>query len=272
MTSPATAPMVIEPFYLGPADRQIFACFHPPAEPARDCGVLICYPIWQEYVRAHRACRRLSQQLAEAGFPNMRFDYFGTGDSAGEDIDADVDQWKTNIGQAIDELRDRSGVSTICLIGLRLGASLAAAVTAERRGIASLVLWEPVIDGKRYIEELTLQHQDEIRRFLVQPKGPGATERPTELLGFAISPRQLDAIEAIDLLAAKPTLARNILLIESSSSEPVKQLAEQLKTQTARVSYQPIPSFNFWTEHADKRLVPSEILSALVDWVREVHP
>ncbi|HCA45970.1 MAG TPA: hypothetical protein DEP45_01065, partial [Armatimonadetes bacterium] len=39
------------------------------------------------------------------------------------------------------------------LLGLRLGATLAAQVAEQRQQTASLVLWEPIIDGERYIRQ-----------------------------------------------------------------------------------------------------------------------
>ncbi|MFP4438855.1 MAG: alpha/beta fold hydrolase [Chloroflexaceae bacterium] len=271
MTHSTTTSMALEPFFCGSSDQRLFACYHEPAEPARDCGVVICYPIWQEYIRSHRACFNLAQNLARAGFPVLRFDYAGSGDSAGDAEGVDLDHWKADIVQAINELRERAGVSMISLVGLRLGASLAAMVATEYQNIASLVLWDPVVNGRHYLAETTHLHQNAIRFFFTQPKQGTEEQRPSELLGFPLSPRLIEGLEELDLLTIRRRLTRNLLIVESHTGEPAQQLAEQIQPFAAQVDYQHIPGFRIWTEHTDKGLVPHNVLSAIVSWMSEVH-
>lgn len=271
MTIPTAPAMAIDPFFIGPPSRQLFACYHTPAEPARDCGVVICHPMGQEYIRSHRGCLRLAEQLAQAGFPSLRFDYSGTGDSAGDADDVDLDQWQADIRTAIGELRERSGVGTFCLIGLRLGASLAAMVATDQHDVTSLVLWDPVVNGGSYIEQTAAEHQAAIWRFFAQPKEGAVGSRPTELLGFPISPRMLDQISAIDLLQTRRRPARSVLIAESHTGEPAQLLRDHLQSLAADVDYQHIPCFRIWTETVDKGLVPSQVIAAIVDKLSEAH-
>lgn len=271
MVNPKSSATRLEPFFFGSNDDRTFACFHPPAEPAHDCGVVICYPIWQEYIRSHRACLNLAKSLANAGFPSLRFDYSGSGDSAGDGTETNLDRWQDDINHAINELRERSGVSSISLVGLRFGASLAATVAAASGAIDSLVLWDPIINGNVYIEETIQQHQNVISFFFVQPSNALVDQRPSELLGFPISPKLLAGIEALDLLSSERKLAPDILVVESHTGAPAQQLAEQLKHVSRRVDYQHVPSFRIWTEHTDKGLVPSNVLATIVAWLSEVH-
>ena len=73
----------------------------------------------------------LLEQLAAQGWHVLRFDYFGTGDSAGEFDEADLTGWEADIEQALDELLDMAGARKVALVGLRLGATLAARVAAR---------------------------------------------------------------------------------------------------------------------------------------------
>jgi pimeloyl-ACP methyl ester carboxylesterase len=261
----------IEPFFMGLPERQLFACYHLPTEPARDCGVLICYPSWQEYIRSHRACLLLARRLARAGFPVLRVDYYGTGDSAGDSGAADLEQWKGDLRQAIAELRDRTGVAAISLVGLRLGASLATELAVESRDIASLVLWDPVVSGESYLEETLGEHRDAIYRFHIRPKSVTSEERPSEILGFQVSRRLYDAVRALDLLGVQRSPAPKVLIIESHTGEQAERLAEQLTACGAHTSHQHVPCFKLWTESVDKGLVPTPVLTAISDWLSEVH-
>jgi hypothetical protein len=57
---------------------------------APGAAVLLCNPFGQEAIRCHRAFRLLSARLASSGIPSLRFDYFGTGDSPGNDGEGDL--------------------------------------------------------------------------------------------------------------------------------------------------------------------------------------
>jgi uncharacterized protein len=136
----------IAPFYFGVPGKALFGCLHlPHPNGGRDCGVVICQPVGHDYINSHRALCQLALRLADAGFPVLRFDYYGCGDSRGEDTDGDIPEWLLNISQAILETKQRIGISNICLIGLRLGASLAMLKASKSNRTATLVLWDPVV-------------------------------------------------------------------------------------------------------------------------------
>src|SRR4030067_1026137 len=97
--------------------------------------------------------RQLAAHLARSGRQAMRFDYFGTGDSAGEYAQASLAQWQIDIGDAVDECRRQSGRERVCIVGLRLGATLAGKAAAQREDISALVLYAPVIDGQALLSE-----------------------------------------------------------------------------------------------------------------------
>lgn len=265
MSTPLTAGG-IEPFFFGPPARQLFGCYHePPAWPARDEGVVLCYPAGQEYIRSHRACHHLAARIARAGFPTLRFDYFGTGDSAGEDEDADLEQWEADLRLAVAELKARGGVEQVIVLGLRLGASLALVAAPRIAGLAGLVLWEPVVSGRRYLAELRSQHEDAILRFFATPKDytPGADR---ELLGFAVGDSLLRTVDGLDLLQIPPPRGKPVLLIESHAKPEIAELQKHLHAG-ATSSHVQVPSFTVWVEDVDKGLVPQPLIEAIAVWL-----
>lgn len=133
------------PFYFGSSKRRLFGVYDP-ARPARgrQRAAVLCYPSGEEHVHAYRTMRQLATRLAQSGTHVLRFDYYGTGDSAGDTSDGDDAGWCSDILTAAAELKDMTGVPKVSLVGLRKGASLAALVAAKHPGeFEHLVLWEP---------------------------------------------------------------------------------------------------------------------------------
>ncbi|MBV8518596.1 MAG: alpha/beta fold hydrolase [Acidobacteria bacterium] len=182
------------PLYFGPDARALFGWYHAPADGRqRELAIVICPPLGHEYVNSHRSERHLADALARAGIPALRFDYDGTGDSAGDDEDpARVAAWSASIGTAMTTLRALAHAPRIGLLGIRLGATLAAAVAAERDDVDCLVQWAPV-RGRAYARELKALHLTGINRDAVSTDGsiePGGfvvTEETQRDLG-ALSP------------------------------------------------------------------------------------
>src|SRR5690349_3035162 len=100
------------PLYFGPRD-ELFGVLNP-ADVAADRGVLICAPLGYENVIYHRQLAILARRIAAKGTPTLRFDWPGCGDSAGDDLDADLlPRSLASIQAAVDTLRDRTGVEHV---------------------------------------------------------------------------------------------------------------------------------------------------------------
>jgi uncharacterized protein len=143
------------PVHFGRSDRVMFGMFTPAAGKRVRRGAVICNPWGVEAIRAHRSIKALADNLSRLGVDVFRFDYFGTGDSFGDGLSGSLDDWCSDTEQAMDELMSMAGVRKVALIGLRLGAHVAAAVsTSRKREVDRLVLWDPVVNGASYLEDL----------------------------------------------------------------------------------------------------------------------
>jgi uncharacterized protein len=188
----------MEPFFFGSTPSvSLFGAYHAPPRGGAGKAVLICPPVGHEYVRSHRALRNLGVQLSRSGCAVLRFDYLGVGDSCGEMGDGRVSQWLTDISLASDELRRRSGHASVVLIGLRLGATLAALAAARRSDVERLVLWDPVLSGRDYVDELMVLQ----RAWLQDRLGAegDSIDVAGELLGMPIDEEMLREMAALDL-------------------------------------------------------------------------
>src|SRR4051812_15685981 len=99
---------MMEAFFFGPASRQIFAAYHPPAGGGRSL-TLICPPLFSDYMRSQLALRELAVALAGSGQHVLRFDYRGTGDSFGELAEVTLADWLDDIRLALREGLELTG-------------------------------------------------------------------------------------------------------------------------------------------------------------------
>ena len=91
-----------KPLWFGPDDRPLFGWLHAPAARQVRGGVVLSPPLGFEAVNARHAYRYLAEALSEAGFAALRFDYDGTGDSAGrQDDPGRVNAWSRSLHMAI---------------------------------------------------------------------------------------------------------------------------------------------------------------------------
>jgi alpha-beta hydrolase superfamily lysophospholipase len=168
------------PLWFGPTDRRLFGWMHLPGDNLASSAVVLCPPLARELTSTHYTYRLLAESLANAGMAVVRFDYDGTGDSCGGDSDPHrVESWITSIGHAIDLAR-RSGVESVSLVGMRVGALLAAVAAARFGSIDAVVLWDPCSSARSFVrEQAALQRM----RGDVHPDGGDSTELP----GFVFS-------------------------------------------------------------------------------------
>ena len=103
------------------------------------------------------APRRLFDAWLDAGQARTFLFADRMGHAITSEIDARVDQieaWCEDILTAVDELRRRTGVQRVCLLGFRLGALLATLAARRCSAVDSLLLIAPVVSGRRYLGEM----------------------------------------------------------------------------------------------------------------------
>lgn len=261
------------PLFFGPPQGALFGCHHrPPAGAARRAGVVLCGPIGQESIRAHRAFKQLAVQLARSGFDCLRFDWYGSGDSAGDDGDGGIERWRNDAASAIRLLRSRCGVETVALVGLRLGASLAALTAVDRSDVDSLVMWDPVVAGGAYVDDLVAGHRARLRAFPAPVKLPSTTEPPAEALGFALPAALRSNLAALDLAGMVRPPAPRILVVDTRAAAALGPLRDRLSGLGARVDLAPIDTPSIWIEDLNKVLVPHAVLKAITTWIDACYP
>jgi pimeloyl-ACP methyl ester carboxylesterase len=252
----------MNPFFFGSRTRQLFGALHEPAQPATE-GVLLCQPAPQQAMRLTWLVRHVAEQLALAGFPALRFDYYGTGDSSGDAEAGTLSQWREDILTAADELRDRSGVASISAIGLRLGATLFA--SCPELSLSQALLWEPVVDGKSYVRELMQVQAERLERDQLGQEAP-----ETELLGFPFPAREREETLALDLRKPPRCAAASWTLMAGGASPELDELDRALQDEGRKVAVIVDPaSKDPSPKSIDSLLYSTAISSALVNAFRQ---
>ena len=225
----------------------------------RDCVAVICPPIGYEYTRAHRTLRHLADRLARIGVPALRFDYHGIGDSPGSDLDpARLAAWRANVKTAVCRARELSGRKRVCLVGVRLGATLAALVAAEI-AVDWLVLWNPCVTGKPYLRELRALA-------LAAQRVGNAVEGALESGGFVMSRETQDDLAAIDLAQA-PIAARRVLLLRRDDLGAEPRLGAHLAALGVASDELAVPGWTGMMAEHQFTVVPDEALETICHWV-----
>lgn len=263
----------MNPFYFGTGQRQLFGLY----TPARVAGasaraVVLCHPWGPEYLYAYRSMRQLASMLAAAGFHVLRFDYFGTGDSAGDMAQADLKGWEEDIETAIEELKDTAGTKRVALAGLRLGASLASRVAGKRRkDINALALWDPIMSGDEYLLELTRSPSS---RPLVEEKlttKASGANCGHEIRGFPLAEKMAQEFRSINLCSLLPVLPARTLIVVSDTGQSLDVLASaSAERSPGSPTVEQIVSPPAWLEdrYSGAAIIPVKILQRIVEWFR----
>jgi pimeloyl-ACP methyl ester carboxylesterase len=250
----------LQPLYFGTPDARLFGCYHTASgvRPA-DHGVLLCGPVGHEYMACHRTVRQLAMRLAQAGRPVLRFDFYGSGDSAGDHADGSLSRWLRDISEAITELERRQGHTGVSIIGLRLGATLALLHGHDREAAErhALVLWDPIVSGRLYVAEL-MAHQRE--RF-------GNTDGQ-EVLGFPFPIELRRELEGIELLPIRAPRARRVLIIETGAvRSETRALESRIREAGSVVEYRHFDMPPIWDD-SHKTAVPNIVIQFVASWMR----
>jgi len=254
-------------FYLGEGGDAFFAWEHRAGGDgaAPPLAAVICGPVGHEYTRAHRTLRHLADRLARAGIPAVRFDYHGIGDSPGTDLDPDrLARWQRDIHAAIGHARAMASGGQVCLVGVRLGATLAALAT-ESAPVERLVLWNPCVKGRRYVRELQAIAQCAPQ---VAADAPGALESA----GFVMSAQTRAELSALDLTQHRIQVRDRVLVAGRDDLAAEDPLGAHLGALGIAHDFVRLPGWAGMMAEHQFTVVPDEALRYIVDWVGRPLP
>lgn len=134
----------------------VFGVLHlPDRTPAP--GLIMCHGFTGHKAESHRLFVHAARDFCEHGFAVLRFDFRGSGDSAGHFQEMTVSREIADAQAAFDFLASRSEVAPglLGVLGLSLGGCVAACLAGRESRVRALVLWAATAHLDRFSDRLT---------------------------------------------------------------------------------------------------------------------
>ena len=232
----------------------------PDAPGRRSTGILICAPPGRDGRCAYRPLLNLAQRLVEVGFPVLRFDLLGVGESL--DLPDDQDHWEPwiqGIATAATILRAEAQVDQIAVVGFRLGASLAMLADTDCQ---AAVLLAPILSGRQYVRELKLA--------AAMSGTVGAeTDGGLESEGLRFNPATRARLSTLDL-SSNVKLPPKLLV--ASSVPGRSKLTSPLQHGDVEFSELDFPGYEGLLQDTHSNMAPDLLFGQVVAWLSDQFP
>ncbi|MEQ8207256.1 MAG: alpha/beta hydrolase, partial [Woeseia sp.] len=221
-----------------------------------------------------------ARRAADLGVAVLRFDFRGNGDSAGHSEDYSADSYLEDIHTAVAQLRrDCPKLESIDLLGMRFGATLASQYAVRHDGIRHLLLWEPIVSGEKYMQELLrinlstqLAVYGKVRDNREQLVEKLATGEHANVDGYLISHGFYEQCGKIDLLAsAACNLSGQTLVVQIAPNIKQKDRPEfvELAQQRPSSHFLKVEEPAFWREIKPYTSTTTTLIPETLSWLEQ---
>jgi len=261
-------------FYFG-EDDELFGALHmPPSGSGGSAGAVICSPLGFDNLTSYRPLRVLATRLATAfGRPTLRFDWPATGDSAGDTADESlVPRSLAALERSVEELRIRTGVDAVALVGVGIGATLATVAAARGLLVSELVLWAPPVSGRAYVRQLRAFHSlSKDGASAASPVRP-LPEGSFEATGAFFSAETTRDLAAIDLLELEldGLRAERALVLGRDGEKPSEALVARLLAAGIATTADVGSGADELVSNVTK--LPEAVFGRIVEWLDPAEP
>lgn len=217
--------MSIQSFYFGP-NASLYGVLHTPQKPVHKT-VLLCGPEPYDLEISLFVIQQMAKRLAEHGIAVLQFHYYGTGDSAGDGAIESFFRWREDICSAQAHLQKLYPNSPMIAIGIRLGATLLWQAQ-ERFTLDGVVFWDPIFDGKQYLEALQACQDQHVGEALYYRNIPKKIPGKTELLGTTYSNEALIQLQTLAIVPSD-NYFKNVTWLTTQTIPPNEPYVLQAK-------------------------------------------
>lgn len=193
--------------------QQVVGMFHLPENASRCPAIVMFHGFTGSKHETRRLFVQVARALARSGIASLRFDFRGSGDSAGEFHEMSVSSLCADARASLAWVAARSEVdpARIGILGMSLGGMVASLLSHEYETIKTAVLWCPVTNPKRLIEMRST------------PLGQKQLDETgiTDLGGWAVGRRFIEEMVAVEPFAALRRAKFPLLFVHGDADETV---------------------------------------------------
>jgi pimeloyl-ACP methyl ester carboxylesterase len=251
----------------------VFGLLHMPAAHAqRETAVLICPPFGWDDICSYRSRRDWAEHLAGSGYPALRIDLPGSGDSGGSPQDPGLlEAWTVALAAAADWMGATTGARRTAAIGIGLGGLLLARAAAQDAPIDDLVLWAVPSRGSTFVRELRAFAKMEAAKYRTPPEleRSALTGDCTSAGGFLLSAETTRALQELDLakLPLPDREDRRALLLERDGIGVDDALKRHLQDAGVAVSVGPGGGYGAMMAEPQEARSPTEVFAQVESWL-----
>jgi len=271
-----------EAFVFEHQGASLFGLLHLPLmvpQGLRRAGLVLCPPFAVEQVGASLLQVETARVLAANGLAVLRFHYRGSGDSGGEPEEVTLSGQVSDALRAIDLLCEREGLEQVGLLGIRLGATVAALAAVADPRVRALVLWEPVVRPRAYFHEFL---RAKIFSELMNHRQPSASVNQmldemrrtgqVEALGYLLHRRLFDDAASVNLATDLKAFSGRALVVQISRKAKVQSefqmLRQHLEVNGARCDLEVVMEEPGWFFGVDTPYRSERLMGLTWDWCR----
>jgi exosortase A-associated hydrolase 2 len=267
------------PFFVSGTRGKLFCVYHEPSGDTAELGHFVFVPPFAEELNQSRhTVSKAARSLARRGWGVLLLDLFGSGDSGGSFEECRWEIWREDVLAAHTWLRERRQGS-IGLWGLRLGGLLAAEVAASHPDLFShLILWEPVISGKTYLNQfLRLRTVSAVTDTAAPRVSTSELHRRLAVgesvlvAGYTLAPAMAQELGGLDLTNFVPGSATATLWFELVSgpfaqiSTSTRHIAAAWQARGANITTVPVVDSAVWSIQALEPVFADELITKTME-------
>lgn len=241
------------------------AWYHP-ASSSR--AVVMCQAHGFEDLCARKSMRVLAERIAETGCAVLRYDFPGCANSAGGDEDsALVAKWRASVKAAVEWLKAEAGAREIVVLGLRLGALIAALEAPGLADLKGIALLAPVTSGRQFVREMRLLAK--IMRppnAIVVADSAGPDANSVDVCGFQISSETQADLGSLSLSGVQ-SLGDAPVLIMRQNGTNVDTLAKVYNDGGDAVTITPFDGYEEMICDPTASKVPFADIETVIEWL-----
>ncbi|MDQ0420827.1 pimeloyl-ACP methyl ester carboxylesterase [Peteryoungia aggregata LMG 23059] len=232
-------------------------------------GIVFCSPWGFDALCTVKFHRLIADDLARRGFPSIRFDYPGEGDSLPVQEESTFATWVNAAVRAAAELRSRTGCTQILYYGMGIGAAVALQAGRQDERLAGYMLAASALSGRRYLREVALREkaiEDGIGIDFGYPQGS------TVLASFIMDPRLAADLKAVTVAvdAVSPNLP--VLVLARPENTADRDLTEALGAAGASVTCTDFIGYGAMLDGVVTSPMPMALIETIGDWFSRTIP